>query len=77
MFANFKQRCAVGMMVTGMSIIGLPFVPFVPAATVLGCWKMDDKKRHPLALGELLPSYLVTALIGIGCYAGMYMYITR
>lgn len=65
MLAQYKQRCIMGILIMGLSVIGTPFIFFVPFTAALGCWKWDEKRRHPFAWGELVPSFLVTAGIGL------------
>lgn len=67
-FTNWTNRGLVALIVMGVPLIGIPFIPFIPLAMLFGCWKLEDVPGPRYALGETIPSMTVTVVIGLAFY---------
>ena len=65
---KFRERLFYGIIIMGLSVIGIPFIPFVPVAMLIGCWKIDNNTHGSGAIGEVMASWLITAIIGAATY---------
>lgn len=69
---TFKKRFYYSVMILGLSVIGTPFIPFSPIAIVFGCWNDNDKPKSAFAISNVLPSYIITVLIGVAAYGYLF-----
>ncbi len=65
---TFKERVIYGFFMTALTIVGIPFTPFVPLVALFGGWKMDG-------MAEGYTSVLLTCLMGLIVYGALFAWI--
>lgn len=66
---NQRNRFFYGALLMALTGFGIPFIPFVPFAMLLGCWDLYGRVSTSGAFGEALGSIGTTFIIGVIGYA--------
>lgn len=73
---NMKARCQYGAILMSITIVGIPFIPFVPLTVLMGCWKIDQRTHGSGSIGEMLGSVGLTFIVGFILYVIGFLWMT-
>lgn len=71
---TYRNRIKNGSLVLRKTLVGQVFLPFVPVAALIGCWRTTEA-RSDWRLGDVLVSAMVTSALGYLAYIALGIYL--